>query len=227
MPRQYVSNEDVSVRIFKSDVLEFFSHVHWTVPLILYVPLSGTMLLLAGRALPAEQVAAFAVAGAALWTVIEYFGHRFFFHAGPRIETEVREIVGALPSGEPALRHMKTFRQRHYFIAHGVHHDFPNDTKRLVLPPSVSVPLAVAFYFLFRGLLGPGLGVAMYGGFLAGYVVYDTTHYAVHHFSLHNRWMLYLKKHHFRHHYGDSTRDFGVTSPLWDMIMGTFSRSRA
>lgn len=224
MAKQYVSNKDVSVRIFKNDVMEFFTHVHWTVPLVLYIPVVVAVLLVAGRALPVEEVGLYALAGIALWTVVEYFAHRFVFHAGPQIETEVREIVGQLPPGEPALQHMRTFRQRHYFIAHGVHHDFPNDTRRLVLPPSVSVPLAVGFFFLFRGLLGPGIGLAMYGGFVAGYVTYDTVHYAVHHFSLHNAVMLYLKKHHYRHHYNDSTKDFGVTSPAWDVVMGTFGR---
>lgn len=224
MAKQYVSNKDVSVRIFKNDVMEFFTHVHWTVPLVLYIPVVVAVLLVAGRTLPVEEVGLYALAGIALWTVVEYFAHRFVFHAGPQIETEVREIVGQLPPGEPALQHMRTFRQRHYFIAHGVHHDFPNDTRRLVLPPSVSVPLAVGFFFLFRGLLGPGIGLAMYGGFVAGYVTYDTVHYAVHHFSLHNAVMLYLKKHHYRHHYNDSTKDFGVTSPAWDVVMGTFGR---
>lgn len=224
MAKQYVSNKDVSVRIFKNDVMEFFTHVHWTVPLVLYIPVVVAVLLVAGRTLPVEEVGLYALAGVALWTVVEYFAHRFVFHAGPQIETEVREIVGQLPPGEPALQHMRTFRQRHYFIAHGVHHDFPNDTRRLVLPPSVSVPLAVGFFFLFRGLLGPGIGLAMYGGFVAGYVTYDTVHYAVHHFSLHNAVMLYLKKHHYRHHYNDSTKDFGVTSPAWDVVMGTFGR---
>lgn len=224
MAKQYVSNEDVSVRIFKNDVMEFFTHVHWTVPIMLYVPVVALSLALAGRTLPLAQVGLLALGGLALWTIIEYFGHRYVFHAGPQIETEVREIVGSLPPGEPALQHMQTFRQRHYFIAHGVHHDFPNDTKRLVLPPSVSIPLAVVFFLLFRWALGPATGPAVYGGFVAGYITYDTIHYAVHHFSLHNPALLYLKKHHFRHHYSDSTKDFGVSNPLWDFVMGTYSR---
>lgn len=224
MAKQYVSNEDVSVRMFRSDVMEFFSHVHWTVPHVIYVPLIAVMLALAGRALPLLDVLGYAALGWLIWTPFEYFAHRFIFHAGPVTETQVRDIVAGLPPGEPALRHMRTFRQRHYFIAHGVHHDFPNDTKRLVMPPSVSIPLAVLFFLLFRWIAGPSIGPALFAGFVAGYLVYDTIHYAVHHFSLRNPVMLYLKKHHFRHHYSDSTRDFGVSSPVWDVLMGTFSR---
>jgi sterol desaturase/sphingolipid hydroxylase (fatty acid hydroxylase superfamily) len=55
--------------------------------------------------------------------------------------------------------------------------------------------------------------------------VYDTVHYAVHHFSLKGPVLLYLKKQHFRHHYQDSTRDFGVSSPLWDFMLGTYGRT--
>ncbi|HEX9633311.1 MAG TPA: sterol desaturase family protein [Gemmatimonadales bacterium] len=223
MVRQYVSNKDVSVRIFRSDLLEFFSHVHWTVPHLIYVPVIVVMAALAARALSWGPVAAYAALGALIWTPFEYFAHRFIFHAGPTIESEVRDIVAGLTPGEPALRHMRTLRQRHYFIAHGVHHDFPNDTKRLVMPPSVSIPLAVVFFLVFRWLAGPAAGPALFAGFVAGYLAYDTIHYAVHHFSLHNPVLLSLKKHHYRHHYNDSTRDFGVSSIVWDLVMGTYS----
>jgi hypothetical protein len=224
MAKLYVSNKDVSVRIFRSGLLEFFSHVHWTVPHLIYVPVIVIMVAFAARALSAGMVLAYAALGVLLWTPFEYFAHRYIFHAGPIIEAEVRDIVSGLAPGEPALRHMRTLRQKHYFVAHGVHHDFPNDTKRLVMPPSVSIPLAVTFFCLFRWIAGPAAGPALFAGFVAGYLVYDTVHYAVHHFSLHNPVMLYLKKHHYRHHYNDSTRDFGVSTPLWDVVMGTFSR---
>ncbi|MGE5414237.1 MAG: sterol desaturase family protein, partial [Syntrophomonadaceae bacterium] len=54
-----------------------------------------------------------------------------------------------------------------------------------------------------------------------GYLCYDTIHFAVHHASGRSRILRPLKRHHFRHHYADSTRDFGVSSPLWDYIIGT------
>ena len=39
MAKKYVSNKDVSVRIFRSGVLEWFTHVHPAVPHVLYIPL--------------------------------------------------------------------------------------------------------------------------------------------------------------------------------------------
>jgi hypothetical protein len=225
MAKQYVSNEDVSVRIFRSDVLEWFSHVHPAVPHVLFWPLVLVMLWLgAERGVTPGGLALLFVAGVALWTVAEYIVHRFTFHAGPTIEGQVREIVAGLKPGEPALRAMRTLRQKQYFLAHGVHHDFPNDTRRLVMPPSVSIPLAVVFYALFTWIFGRADGPAVFAGLVSGYIAYDTIHYAVHHFSLHGRVTLFLKKHHFRHHYQDATKNFGVSSPLWDVVVGTYSR---
>src|SRR4051812_6479552 len=38
MVKHYVSNKDESVRLFKNHVLELFTHVHWSVPILLYAP---------------------------------------------------------------------------------------------------------------------------------------------------------------------------------------------
>jgi sterol desaturase/sphingolipid hydroxylase (fatty acid hydroxylase superfamily) len=226
MAKKYVSNKDVSVRIFKSDFMEWFSHVHPAVPHAIYIPVICAMLYVSysGGAGPL-RIGLLFLAGLALWTLFEYVGHRFAFHAGPRIEDEVRQTVSELELGEPALSKIKGFRRKHYFIAHGVHHDFPNDTKRLVMPPSVSIPLAVIFFFAFRLVFGASIAPALFAGFILGYLIYDTIHYAVHHWQLHGRVTLYLKKHHLRHHYQDSTRDYGVSSPLWDYIVGTKGRA--
>ena len=226
MVKKYVSNKDVSVRIFRSGLLEWFTHVHPLVPHFLYIPLIVAMLAVsAAQGAAPARIGLFFLGGVMLWTIAEYFVHRFAFHAGPEIEDEVRQIVESLPPGEPALAALKSFRQRHYFLAHGVHHDFPNDTRRLVMPPSVSVPLAVVFFVLYTQLLGMADGPAVFAGFVLGYLVYDSIHYAVHHFSLRGPVLLFLKKQHFRHHYQDSTKDFGVSSPLWDFVMGTFGRA--
>jgi sterol desaturase/sphingolipid hydroxylase (fatty acid hydroxylase superfamily) len=222
MTRKYVSNRDESVRIFKSDFLELFTHVHPAVPHIIFIPVTGFMLYLSYSAgLPVQRMALMFAAGLFLWTIVEYAVHRFVFHLGPELENEVRDIVRGVEPGEPAFAHMKTLRQQHYFLAHGVHHDFPNDSKRLVMPPSLSIPLAALFYIAYRLIFGAVDAPALFAGFTVGYVVYDTIHYAVHHFQMRGRLMLYLKKKHFRHHYQDSTKDFGVSSGLWDVLLGT------
>ncbi|MGA7837552.1 MAG: sterol desaturase family protein, partial [Ignavibacteriaceae bacterium] len=102
-----------------------------------------------------------------------------------------------------------------------VHHDYPSDSKRLVMPPSVSIPLALLFYFLFESIFGNILVAPFFVGFIAGYLVYDMSHYAVHHFNMHSKFWLAIKKHHIRHHFENPEKGYGVSSPLWDEIMGT------
>jgi sterol desaturase/sphingolipid hydroxylase (fatty acid hydroxylase superfamily) len=60
-----------------------------------------------------------------------------------------------------------------------------------------------------------------FGGFLIGYLFYDMTHYAIHHFNLHNKFLLKIKNHHIRHHFKDEDRGYGVSSPFWDVVFRT------
>jgi hypothetical protein len=50
MPQQrYVSNKNESARMFESNFLEFFSHVHPATPHVIYLPLMGWMFYLAAE----------------------------------------------------------------------------------------------------------------------------------------------------------------------------------
>lgn len=197
----YVSNGDESVRMFDNDILEFFSHVHPSVPAILYLPVIAYMFYestVSGISL--YYVFALFVIGVLIWSFTEYVLHRFIFHLVPRSE----------------------WGKKIHFMFHGVHHDYPNDSTRLVMPPIVSIPLAAAFYFGFLNILGSYYVPPFFAGFMAGYLTYDLAHYAFHHFSLHGRMSLYLKQQHMRHHYMDPDNNFGVSSPVWDFVFGTY-----
>lgn len=199
--KNYISNKDETVRMFENDLLEALSHVHWTVPLWLYIPV---VLAFVYRTFFVFHLSFgifilyFAV-GIAVWTLTEYSLHRFIFHY------PAKSKIG----------------KKLHFIFHGVHHDYPNDTKRLVMPPSVSIPLAIIFYILFFNIFGVELVSPFFAGFLTGYIFYDTTHYAVHHFSIKNKFWLAIKKHHMLHHYKHADKGFGVSQPAWDYILGT------
>lgn len=199
--RHFVSNSRESTRMFARGWMEALSKVHWSVPLFVFVPI---ILALIGAAfafdgLKLVQALAWFIAGFSIWTPTEYLLHRFVFHYVPK------NRIG----------------QRLHFIFHGVHHDYPNDARRLVMPPSASLPIAAAFYLLFRGLL-PRAGLdACFAGFLAGYLCYDMTHYALHHASFRSGWFKRLKVNHMQHHFVDATRGFGVSSPLWDLVCAT------
>jgi sterol desaturase/sphingolipid hydroxylase (fatty acid hydroxylase superfamily) len=105
-----------------------------------------------------------------------------------------------------------------------VHHDHPNDPLRLVMPPSVSIPLAGLFFLLFLGVLGTPAAYAFGAGFFAGYLAYDMTHYHVHHHTPRTRLGKRMRELHMRHHFQDDTTGFGVSAPFWDYVFGTASR---
>ena len=44
MAKNFVSNKDETVRMFKSDFMEMFSKVHYSVPLYIYIPIIAYML---------------------------------------------------------------------------------------------------------------------------------------------------------------------------------------
>jgi 4-hydroxysphinganine ceramide fatty acyl 2-hydroxylase len=218
----FVSNRDESVRMFRQDWLERLSHVHPAVPHLIFVPVVIALLVWAPT--PVAMSAGLFVGGFALWTLVEYFLHRHLFHPPDAVMHGTHDIVAGLGAGQPVLPALPTWRHVVYFIMHGVHHEFPNDSSRLVMPPGASVPLALLFYGLFRLAAGPVLSPALFAGFVFGYLVYDTVHYAVHHRTLPTAWGRYTKWRHQRHHFQDPDRDFGVSSPLWDLVMGTLTR---
>lgn len=195
-----ISAKDETVRLFKSDFLEFFSHVHWSVPLFLYLPLIFYFLwkIFAAPDLQPLKVFAFMGAGFVLWSFTEYTLHRFLFHFKP-----------------------KKYFKRFFYTIHEIHHDYPSDSTRLVLPPPLSLPMAVLFYFLFSWALPAGLWEPFYVGFGLGYLGYDMTHYAVHHVNFNHPWWKYLKRYHLQHHFREPDRAYGVSSPFWDYVFGT------
>lgn len=201
MPKKYVSNKDETIRMFKSDFFEAFSRVHFTVPLYIFLPIIFYFLYRSiwSFELKFLSIVSLMIIGLFVWTLTEYTLHRFVFHFQPKSQ----------------------LGQRLHFIFHGVHHDYPSDTKRLVMPPSVSLPLATLFYFLFKTILGVSFVAPFVMGFLFGYLFYDISHYAIHHFNMHSKFWLAIKNHHMKHHYQDPAKGFGVSTPLWDIIIGT------
>lgn len=201
MSKNFISNKDETVRMFDNNFLEALSKIHFTVPLYIYIPVILAFLYRGIYLLNIDFVnlISFIVLGIVVWSLTEYLLHRFVFHYVPDSE----------------------FGRRIHFIFHGVHHDYPSDSRRLVMPPSVSLPLAVLFYLLFYMIVGKIFVAPFMAGFLFGYLCYDITHYAVHHFNMHNKFWLAIKNHHMKHHYQDPANGFGVSSPIWDKIIGT------
>ncbi len=193
-----------SVRLFESDFLEKFSHVHPIVPLVFWTPVIAFLVV---RSFTVHQLAPWAVLGVAIaalfvWTLAEYLLHRWVFHF----------------QGKSHLA------KRFHLIIHGNHHDVPQDPTRLVMPPVAGVLIALVLWVPMRLALGPVWVEPFFAFFLVGYLIYDYTHYAVHHFTPRTRWGRHVKQNHMLHHYAGQESRWGVSSPLWDHVFRTVGR---
>lgn len=194
--RLFVSNARDSSRMFKAQWMELLSKVHFTIPLFIYVPLIMWCFYQVGFNTP---VFLRFFLGLFIWTFTEYILHRFVFHWTP---------PGKLGA-------------RIHFIFHGVHHDYPNDRLRLVMPPSVSIPLAFLFFCVFKYTLGVPLVYPFFAGFIFGYLIYDMMHYSIHHLNWRHPVWEKIKQQHMRHHFTEPDKGYGVSNPLWDHIFRT------
>lgn len=190
-----------TTRMFDNEILERFSRIHPSTPFVVWIPVAAFFVVRSAlrHDLPLWGIPAFFFLGLFAWTLAEYVLHRWVFH-----------WTNDTPWGK-----------RVHFLLHGVHHDFPNDKDRLVMPLPTSVPLAVIFYTLFWLTMGQSAGEPFFAGFVVGYLFYDGTHYFVHHFRPTSRWGKLLRRHHLTHHHADHDGGFGVSSPLWDVVFRT------
>jgi sterol desaturase/sphingolipid hydroxylase (fatty acid hydroxylase superfamily) len=205
MNDQSTSRSDVlraSPPMFDSRLLDSLSRVHPTVPVLIFGPVIAALIVWGLASQSAAVMVGLVVGGYVLWTLFEYWLHRIVFHFEPR------EGLGA----------------RLHWIIHGVHHDHPNDPLRLVMPPAVSVPLGLIVFAVLYLIFGPHYAPGLGAGFFAGYLVYDMTHYYLHHFRPRGPLARVLRERHMRHHFEDDTRGFGISAPYWDDVFGTSSQ---
>ncbi|MGH8172490.1 MAG: sterol desaturase family protein [Rhodanobacteraceae bacterium] len=101
---------------------------------------------------------------------------------------------------------------------HTRHHEVPlgDDSLPFFFPPLLILGLAALI-----GLVAPkAIALLFTGGFAAGYAAYGLSHTLIHHIRFESRLMRrWASAHHIHHYHPDS--NFGVTSPLWDILLGT------
>jgi sterol desaturase/sphingolipid hydroxylase (fatty acid hydroxylase superfamily) len=189
-----------SAVLFESPLLERISRTHISIPIIMFLGLSGISIFYAVTSTDISLGIGFLVlvAGYFVFTFVEYMMHKHFFHMEP--DTPVKDKL--------------------QYSVHGVHHDYPRDKDRLAMPPFVSAAYAAIFYLVFRLIMGD---YALYflPGFLSGYASYLGVHYIVHAFSPPKNFLKVLWVNHAIHHYKDPDMAFGVSTPLWDIIFST------
>lgn len=135
------------------------------------------------------------------WTLIEYALHRFIFHYSAR----------------------SAFGRKLVYAAHLSHHENPRATNRLFSGLALSLPISTGYVLLARIVTGSWHAAAyLFAGLAAGYFCYEWLHFQAHHRRPRLRLFRYLRKYHLLHHYQTPHHRFGVTTPLLDLVFGTF-----
>jgi sterol desaturase/sphingolipid hydroxylase (fatty acid hydroxylase superfamily) len=169
-------------------------------PFLVHPPLTAGLVLWAVPRYDASWLSAGLLAGTGVfaWTLIEWLFHRAMH----------------LPVRHPALARFQDG-------AHLRHHRHPDDVEHSVVNLRGSLPLAGLLFGLSWLVAGSlPAAVLFYSGLASGYLAYEFVHLATHAewrvLGLHR-----LADYHRRHHVGNWSRSFGVTSPLWDRVFGT------
>lgn len=187
-------------QLFKNSFLEYLTKTHplviWGmyIPVFVYLPYYSVTTL----KFSVLSVTLIYLAGMFFWSFTEYMLHRFAFHY------DASSDLG----------------KRISYIMHGNHHEFPRDKQRLFMPPVPSLIIASILFLLMYLVMGKYV-FAFFPGFMLGYLIYGTMHYAIHAWNPPFKWMKGLWRNHHLHHYKNEHLGFGVSSTLWDHVFGT------
>lgn len=186
-------------RLFESEYMEMMTKTHPLVIYSIYFPIIA-LLLYYGAAYKHLEVGAeilLFAGGALFWSLFEYVMHRYLFH-----------LVAESPKA-----------QKFIYTLHGVHHEYPRDRERLFMPPVPSLIIASIIFLIMHWLMS-WKALAFFPGFVFGYIMYGSMHYAIHAFAP-PRFLKALWRNHHLHHYKAPNKGFGVSSVLWDVIFRT------
>jgi sterol desaturase/sphingolipid hydroxylase (fatty acid hydroxylase superfamily) len=163
-------------------------------PVILYLPQHADPR-------PAGELLWLIPIGLFIWTFLEYGFHRFAFHLAGSNSLAGRMITAS----------------------HLGHHDSPRDPSRLFVNSRVSILVSALLWIAL--MIGSGSSFRASGvltGIWLGFLYYESVHYRVHLTASHSGLIARQRRAHFHHHFTNSTRCFGVTTPFWDHIFRTW-----
>lgn len=147
--------------------------------------------------------------GAATWSFAEYTLHRFAGHA-PRVPRREGSRPG-LFDGDFGSEHQAHHTDTRYFTP----------TSRKLLAGTVVLTGLGATASL---LVGPRRGLSFALGFGAMYAAYEIEHRRTHTHAPIGPYTRWTRRHHLYHHFGSPKMNHGVTSPVWDLVFGTYRR---
>jgi len=140
--------------------------------------------------------AAAAIAGAVSWTLVEYGLHRGAMH----------EMRGR---GLPSVEHLGHHADVTYFSP---------ASKKIASAAATTV----VTYPLAAAMAGRRRAVAFTVGLITMYFGYEVAHRRTHTHPPRGRYGRWARRNHLHHHFAAPMRNFGVTSPVWDRLLGTY-----
>ncbi len=111
------------------------------------------------------------------------------------------------------------------YTFHGIHHEYPKDKDRIVMPPAGAILISTIIFGGFWLIL-QDYAFAFVPGFLLGYLAYAFIHYAIHAYQPPKNFLRWLWIYHSIHHYKHPDKYFGVSTPLWDYIFNTVPKNK-
>jgi 4-hydroxysphinganine ceramide fatty acyl 2-hydroxylase len=188
-------------RFFENPIMEFLSRNTWHA-VLLWVPVVWYCFTVSAENHSPHMAAFLFAMGVFLWTLLEYSLHRFVFHLDERIPDYPIFVCG-------------------HFLLHGVHHFLPMDRLRLVMPPALALVIVQPLYWGLRLAFPHATTLGILSGGLTGYILYDLTHYYLHHGIPITSHLREMKSYHLNHHYKNYHLGYGISTKFWDRVFGT------
>ncbi|SMO35225.1 sterol desaturase family protein [Fodinibius sediminis] len=202
MKRQKIKNKG-SGRIFDNHFLELLTKSPAPVSAAIYLAIMGLLLYLGVvREVVSSFWAGLSIYLSAIfsWTLFEYLFHRYINHLDEYFPDSgwARKVAHSI---------------------HGIHHEYPRDRERLMMPPVPGLLIVLLLFAGFWTVLGELVFIFM-PGFMTGYLAYASIHIAVHKRKVPSL-LKTQHRHHALHHYKHHDKAFGVSTTLWDRVFGT------
>ena len=186
-------------RLFNNHYVEYLTKTH---PLVIWGLYSPVLILLPYYAstfsVDPMRIFWLFMGGMFFWSFFEYLMHRFIFH-----------FIAESPKTTQLI-----------YVLHGNHHEYPRDKERLFMPAVPSLIISSFIFMMMYFIMGRD-SFSFFPGFMFGYLIYGSMHYAIHAWNPPFKWMKGLWRNHHLHHYKQQQKGLGVSSTLWDHIFGT------
>lgn len=190
-------------RIFKHPALEYLTKAPARVSAAVYIFITLSLLLVGYLNNVVDlfwKAAAIFLGALFFWTFFEYFFHRYINH-----------LDEYFPNSKWAHKLAYTI--------HGIHHEYPRDKERLLMPPIPGLLIVMILYLVFSALLDQYMYFFM-PGFMTGYLLYTYVHFSIHTTPV-PKFLKVQYRHHAIHHYKYPDKAFGVSTTLWDRVFRT------